>query len=75
MGHNTHDDGRLFGTDGRVIWVEPALELDWDAPAPADNVTVTKCRLCGETMPGPYRGHGTYFAPDDAYEHDAEPDR
>jgi hypothetical protein len=32
---NTHDGGRLFGTDGVRIWTEPTLELE-------DNVTVTE---------------------------------
>jgi hypothetical protein len=34
--------------------------------------TATKCRHCNEPMPGPYRGHATYWPPEDAYKHDAE---
>ena len=63
---STHDDGRLFGTDGRSIWWEVALELV--APAvevPADNVTVTECPFGDPNCTDPAHGRLSEILADD----------
>jgi hypothetical protein len=48
---NTHDNGRLFGTDGVSIWTEPALELV-DRPAPRCTCEVSDTRCAADACEG-----------------------